>query len=50
MRQLLHVGYKVAAEMGPRYFDALHDCRAAVSRNVTHNIYERHLKPVFIDR
>jgi hypothetical protein len=50
MRQLLHVGYKVAAEMGPRYFDALHDCRTVVSRNVTHNIYERHLKPVFIDR
>jgi len=50
MRQLLHVGYKVAAEMGLRYFDALHDCRSAVGRNVAHNIYERHLKPVFIDR
>ena len=48
-RQLIHVGYKVAAKMGDRYFDALEEYREAVSRNVTENLYERHLKPLFLD-
>jgi hypothetical protein len=47
LRQLLHVGYKIAARMGNRYLDALHDCEPSVSRNVTDNLYERHLKPLF---
>jgi hypothetical protein len=49
LRQLLHVGYKVAAEMGPRYLDALEAHRESVSRNVTANLWERHLKPLFVD-
>jgi hypothetical protein len=48
LRQLLHVGYKIAAQMGKRYLDALKTHEAAVSRNVTHNLYERHLKPLFV--
>ena len=47
-RQLLHVGYKVAAEMGARYLDALAADRAHVERNVTENLLERHLKPLFL--
>ena len=47
-RQLLHVGYKVAAEMGDRYFDALKEFEADVSRNVTTNLWERHIKPLFV--
>lgn len=47
-RQLLHVGYKVAAEMGPRYTDALKANEAVVAENVTTNIYERHLRRVFV--
>ena len=46
-RQLLHVGYKVAAEMGDRYYDALKAFRADVSRNVTENLWERHIRPLF---
>jgi len=42
LRQLLHVGYKVAAEMGPRYLDALETHRNSVARNVEANLYERH--------
>lgn len=49
LRQLLHVGFKVAAEMGDRYLKALEDHREIVSRNVTVNLYERHLKPLFLD-
>lgn len=46
-RQLLHVGYKVAAELGGRYLGALDDCAATISRNVTGNLYQRHLRPLF---
>jgi hypothetical protein len=49
VRQLLHVGYKVAAQMGDRYYDALKTFEADVSRNVTENLWERHIKPLFLD-
>jgi tagaturonate epimerase len=48
LRQLLHVGYKIAAKMGDRYLGMLESCETAVSRNVTHNLYERHIKPLFL--
>ena len=48
LRQLLHVAYKVAAEMGDRYLDALDQFETVVAENVTGNIYERHLKRVFM--
>jgi len=47
LRQLIHVGYKVAAQMGTRYTDGLTECRDAISRNVTSNLFERHMKPLF---
>lgn len=47
-RQLLHVGYKVAAQLGKRYLDALEACEESISRNVTANLYERHLKSIFL--
>jgi hypothetical protein len=47
LRQLLHVGYKVAAKMGNRYLDMLKSNEAVIARNVTTNLYERHIKPVF---
>lgn len=48
MRQLLHVGYKIAAQMGDRYLNMLDTCETAIARNVTDNLYERHLKPLFV--
>ena len=47
-RQLLHVGYKAAAELGQRYRDALTRHAAGIGRNVTANLFERHLRPVFV--
>jgi hypothetical protein len=47
LRQLLHVGYKIAAKLGDRYLSMLASCEPAVSRNVTANLYSRHLKPIF---
>ncbi len=48
MRQLLHVSFKVAAKYGARYTDLLQANEAIVSAEVTKNIYERHLRPLFI--
>lgn len=47
-RQLLHVGFKVAAKMGDRYLKALEENEESVARNVTTNLFERHIKPVFL--
>jgi len=48
-RQLLHVGYKVAAEMGPRFLDALETYEDTIATHVTTNIYERHIRPLFLE-
>lgn len=47
-RQLLHVGYKIAAQLGTEYLDALERFRTDISRNVTFNLFERHMKPLFL--
>ena len=48
LRQLLHVGYKIAAQKGRRFADQLHACRSTVSRNVTANLFARHIRPLFL--
>jgi tagaturonate epimerase len=48
LRQLLHVGFKVAAKMGDGYLTALEANEEVVGRNVTVNLFERHIKPVFL--
>ena len=50
LRQLLHVGYKIAAKMGRRYLDMLDACEESISRNVTTNLYDRHIRPIFLGR
>lgn len=49
LRQLLHVGYKMAAKMGERYYAALREYESDVARNVTENLWERHIKPLFLN-
>jgi hypothetical protein len=46
-RQLLHVGFKVAAGMGKQFTGALEANEEIVARNVTENLFERHLRPIF---
>ncbi len=48
LRQLLHVGYKVAAEMGDRYLGMLKSSREIIGSNVTENLFDRHIKPLFL--
>jgi hypothetical protein len=48
LRQLLHVGFKIAAKKGNSYLDLLDEYRDDISRNVTANLFERHIKPLFL--
>jgi hypothetical protein len=48
LRQLLHVAYKIAAGMGERYTSLLGVCEASISRNVTENLFARHIQPLFL--
>jgi hypothetical protein len=48
VRQLLHVGYKIAAQMGERYLALVRECEPSIAKNVTENLYERHIKPLFM--
>ncbi len=48
LRQMLHVGFKIAAKMGPRYTEALEANRDNIGRNVTENLWQRHIRPVFL--
>ena len=47
-RQLLHVGFKIAAKMGERYLNALESNEEIVAKNVTTNLFERHIHPIFL--
>jgi hypothetical protein len=47
-RQLLHVAYKLAAELGPRFTDALEKHETVIAVQVTANLYDRHLCRVFL--
>jgi hypothetical protein len=48
LRQLLHVGFKIAAQLGDTYIAALKSNSDVVARNVTGNLLERHMKPLFL--
>jgi hypothetical protein len=46
-RQLIHVAYKIAAQMGDRYLDSLQKHEAVIAKNVTKNLLERHIRSIF---
>ena len=46
-RQLIHVAYKVAAEMGTEYTSLLEKYADVVGNCVEENLYDRHLKRLF---
>ncbi len=46
-RQLIHVAYKVAAEMGDAYYNMLEKYPDIIGQCVEENIYDRHLKRLF---
>lgn len=50
LRQLMHLAYKISAEMGKEYLDLLDEYQDIIAVGVTANIYERHIKPLFIEQ
>jgi tagaturonate epimerase len=46
-RQLMHVAYKLAAEAGDRYLSLLDTHKVLVGKQVTENIFERHIQRLF---
>lgn len=47
-RQLIHVAYKIAVEMGDDFTLALDEYRQVIAEQVRYNLLERHLKPLFL--
>lgn len=50
LRQLMHVGYRLAAERRARYTALVSAHEDVIGRNVTYNIFERHIRPIFIGK
>jgi len=48
LRQLLHVSFKIAAKMGNRFLDAVKSNEEIIAPGVTENLFERHIRPVFL--
>ena len=44
LRQLIHVGYKVAAQKGDIYYTALEKFEPNIEKQVFENLFERHIK------
>lgn len=47
-RQLLHISFPVAAEMGDRFTDLLDSLRGEIETRVTDNLLRRHIGPLFL--
>ena len=46
-RQLIHVSYKIAAELGSEFYPALEKHTDVIGREITDNLCERHIKRLF---
>ncbi len=48
-RQLLHVGFKIAAGMGDAFLSEVKRNERIISKNVTENLFTRHIKRLFME-
>lgn len=48
-RQLIHVSYKIAAELGDEFLPALEKHTAVIGDQITENLCERHIKRLFCE-
>ncbi len=49
LRQLIHVSYKIAAELGDEYYPALDKYTDVIGEQITENLCERHIKRLFAE-
>jgi hypothetical protein len=48
LRQLLHVGFKVAAEKKIMFAKMVDECRNVIEENVAGNLYNKHIRPLYL--
>lgn len=48
VRQLIHIGFKIAAKIGEPFTDALVANEKIIARNVRDNLYDRHISKIFL--
>jgi hypothetical protein len=48
LRQLVHVAFRLAAEMGAEWTEALSAARETAGRCVQENLFDRHIRPLFL--
>jgi hypothetical protein len=46
----MHVSFKVPLRLGGRYFQALKKYELLIARNVTENLFLRHLRPLLLEK
>ncbi|NLH16412.1 MAG: hypothetical protein GX455_07530 [Phycisphaerae bacterium] len=49
LRQLLHIAYKIAAEMDMRFLKALEASESIIASQVSDNLFDRHIRPLWLD-
>ena len=49
-RQLVHIAFRVAAELGDEFRQGLLTARVSIEHNVTQNLYTRHIEPLFVGK
>ena len=49
LRQFVHVAFRVAAEMGDAWTGPLEAAAEVAGRCVTENLFDRHIRPLFLD-
>jgi len=49
-RQLVHIAFRIAAEMGDEFKNGLVQARESIEHNVTYNLYNRHIEPLFLGK
>jgi hypothetical protein len=48
LRQFVHIAFRVAAEMGLEWTDALDGASEIAASGVTENLFDRHIRPLFL--
>lgn len=47
LRQFFHIAYRIAADLGEEFEQALIQNKEIIGTHVTHNLYHRHIHPLF---
>lgn len=49
-RQLMHIAFRIAAELGDEFQNGLIESKEIIEQYVTENLFERHIRPLFLGK